>query len=213
MNVQIDVREVLPVIRVPTLVVHRTGDRLIPVEQARYIAARIPGARLLELPGDDHIVQVGDVDSVVDEIEEFLTGARPAPEPERALATILFADIPGSTQTAVQLGDRRWRAILDAHDAAVRASLARWRGRLVNTMGEGSLAVFDGPARGIRCALDIAASVAPLDLEGTLRPAHRGGGAARPRRTLARLRRRDLTVLSCCPTPDTQLSCARWWTG
>jgi len=165
MNGQIDVRPVLGAIGVPTLVVHRTGDRSLPVEGARFLAERIRGARLVELPGEDHLPFVGDPDEILDEIEEFLTGIRPLREPDRVLATVLFTDIVGSTTRAAELGDRRWRDLLEAHHSLVRRQLERWRGREVDTAGDGFLATFDGPARAIRCACAIRDTVAGLDLE------------------------------------------------
>ena len=162
---EIDTRGVLPAIDVPTLIVQRRGDRISPVEQGRYLAEAIPGARYVELDGEDHIPIVGDQDSVLDEIEEFLVGSRGGAESERALATILFTDIVGSTERAAELGDRRWRELLERHDAAVRRQLVRHRGREVKTMGDGFLATFDGPARAIRCAAGVREGVAGLGLD------------------------------------------------
>lgn len=153
---EIDVGEALPTLRVPTVVLHRAGDTAIPVEVARELAERIPGARYVELEGDDHIPWFGDADALIDEIEEFLTGSRHAPEPDRALATVLFTDIAGSTERAAELGDRRWREVLEHHHALVRDQLSAFGGREVKTMGDGFLATFDGPARAIRCACTIA---------------------------------------------------------
>jgi pimeloyl-ACP methyl ester carboxylesterase len=152
MNSQIDVREVLPTIRVPTLVLQRVDDRDVSVEEGRWIARQIPGAKYVELPGDEHLIWAGDVDAVVDEVEEFLTGRRPVYEPDRVLATVLFTDIVGSTERATELGDRRWRELLDQHHSLVRRQLERFDGREVDTAGDGFLATFDGPARAIRCA-------------------------------------------------------------
>ena len=165
MNGQIDVRHVLPVIRVPTLIVHRAGDRAFSAEGARYMAERIPGARYVEVPGDDHLMFVGDQDSILDEVEEFLTGVRRGPEPDRVLATVLFTDLVGSTERAVELGDRRWRDVLTNHHAVVRRELQRFRGHEVDTAGDGFLATFDGPARAIRCATATRDAVASLGLE------------------------------------------------
>jgi pimeloyl-ACP methyl ester carboxylesterase len=165
MNAEIDVRDVLSVIQAPTLIVHRTGDRSLPVEGARYMAERIPGARFLELPGDDHLPFVGDQDEILDEVEEFLTGARPEPEPSRVLATILFTDVVGSTERAAELGDDRWRNLLAEHNRLVRRELERHRGREVATAGDGFLATFDGPVRAIRCALAVREAVRRLGLE------------------------------------------------
>jgi pimeloyl-ACP methyl ester carboxylesterase len=165
MNVAVDIRDVLPVIAVPTLVLHRVGDRLLPVEGARYVAERIPGARLVELPGEDHLPFAGDQDAMLDEIEEFLTGSRSAHEPERALATLLFTDVVGSTERVAELGDRRWRELLEAHNAAVRRELDHHRGRELSTAGDGFLAMFDGPIRAMRAALAIVEAVRELGLE------------------------------------------------
>ena len=152
MNGEIDVRHVLPIIRVPTLVVHRTGDRLTSIEQARYLANNIAGARLVELPGDDHSLWVGYADAIVDEIEEFLTGVRGGADTDRVLATVLFTDIVGATERVAQLGDSGWRQLLGQHHALVRRELAKFRGREIDTAGDGFLAAFDGPARAVRCA-------------------------------------------------------------
>jgi class 3 adenylate cyclase len=153
MNFQIDIRSVLPSIRIPTLILHPTGDRSLAVDNARYMAQYIPGAKFVELPGIDHLPWVGEsVDAALEEIEEFLTGVRHPSEPDRVLATVLFTDIVGSTERAAELGDRRWRDLLHDHHRAVRRELARFRGREVHTAGDGFLAIFDGPARAIRCA-------------------------------------------------------------
>src|SRR4051812_29831738 len=164
MNGPIDVRHVLPAVRVPTLVLHRTGDRAMPVEGARYLAERVAGAKYVELPGVDHLPWVGDQDAILDEIEEFVTGVRHGPEPDRVLATVLFTDLVGSTELAANLGDRRWRELLDAHRAVVRRELERFRGHEVDTTGDGFLATFDGPARAIRCAAAIRDGMVPLGL-------------------------------------------------
>ncbi len=165
MNVEIDIRHVLPAIRVPTLVLHRAGDRAVSVEQGRYMAEHISGAKYVELPGDDHAPWIGDQDAILDEIEEFLTGVRPAPEPDRVLATVLFTDIVGSTKRAAELGDRRWRDLLDGYYAVAHKELGRFRGREVKTMGDGFLATFDGPARGIRCACAVSDAALALGIE------------------------------------------------
>jgi len=165
MNTQIDIRGVLPTITVPTLVLHRTGDSDASVEEGRWIADQIPGARFLELPGDDHLPWVGDQDGVLDAIEEFLTGSVPAMTIDRVLATVLFVDIVGSTQRAAELGDARWAELLEAFYVVVRRELARHRGHEVDTAGDGLLATFDGPARAVRCAFAIQAGVRPLGLE------------------------------------------------
>jgi class 3 adenylate cyclase len=165
MNTDIDVRAVLPTIRVPTLVLHRTGDRDVHVEEGRWIAGQIPGARFVELPGDDHIPWVGRVEELLDEIQEFLTGVRSLPDPDRVLATLLFTDIVDSTRRATELGDRRWRELLDEHHSAVRGVLERFRGREVDTAGDGFFATFDGPGRAIRAACAIRDALRPLGLE------------------------------------------------
>ena len=162
---QLDVRQVLAQIQAPTLVLHRTGDRIVDVGQGRAIAERIPQARFVELAGDNHIPFLGDPDAIVDEIEEFLTGIRPAPTRERILATVLFTDIVGSTGRAVEMGDRHWHDLLDEHHRLVRTQLDRFRGKEIKTVGDGFLATFDGPARAIRCALEICAQVHELGLE------------------------------------------------
>ncbi len=162
---EMDVRSVLPAIDVPTLVLHRGGDRMVSAAQGRYLAESIPGARYVELPGDDHLPFASDLDEVLEEVEEFLVGSRGAAESERALATILFTDIVGSTEKAAQLGDRGWRQLLERHDATVRRQLALHRGREVKTMGDGFLATFDGPARAIRCAAALREEVAGLGIE------------------------------------------------
>jgi len=164
MNSRIDVRQVLPTIRVPTLVLHRSGDRDSRPEEGRYVADRIPGARFVELAGEDHIPWI-DADQIVDEVEEFLTGVRRGPEPDRVLATVLLTDIVGSSERAAELGDRRWRELLETHHALVRGELARWRGREVDTAGDGFLATFDGPARAIRCACAIRDGLHALGVE------------------------------------------------
>ena len=165
MTLQIDVRELLPAIRVPTLVLHRTGDRRIEVGGSRYLAGRIPGAKLVELPGSDHLIWAGDSDAVVDEIEEFLTGSRHLAEPTRVLATVLFTDVVDSTRRAARIGDTRWRALVDDHDRLVRAEIARFRGERVERRGDGFLATFDGPARAIRCASAIVERVHELGIQ------------------------------------------------
>jgi pimeloyl-ACP methyl ester carboxylesterase len=157
---EIDVRAVLPTISVPTLVLHRASERAVPVSAARYIAEHVPGARLVEQPGDDHMPWLGDADGLLDEVEEFLTGAREHRESDRVLATVLFTDIAGSTERAAELGDRRWRDILSSHHALVRRELGRVGGREVDTAGDGFFATFDGPARAIRCACAIQDAVA-----------------------------------------------------
>lgn len=156
MAAETDVSGILPTIRVPTLVLHRAGDLVADVEGGRQLAAAIPGARYVELPGEDHAVFVGNQDLILDEIQEFTTGVRKSPEFDRVLATVLFADIVASTERAAELGDRRWGDLLEGHRALVRRELDRWRGREIQWMGDGFLAAFDGPARAVRCASAIA---------------------------------------------------------
>ena len=162
---EIDVRPVLPTIRIPSLVLHCTGDRVVNVENGRYLARHIPNAKYVELPGADHFPYLGDADAILAEIEEFLTGVRPLPESDRVLATVLFTDIVTSTERSAQVGDRRWKDLLDQHDTLIRPELERHRGRLVKNTGDGILATFDGPARAIRCAQAIATSVKSLGIE------------------------------------------------
>ena len=162
MAAETDVGDIVSSIRVPTLVIHCKDDTLIPIECGRFIARNIPAAQLIELPGQDHLFfiheQIGDC------IEEFLTGSVSVAESERVLATVLFTDIVGSTARAEQMGDRRWRDLLDAHHASVRRELARYRGTEVKSLGDGFLATFDGPARAVRCACAIAEAVRPLEI-------------------------------------------------
>ena len=158
-----DVRHVLPAIRVPTLVMHRAEEEL--ADASRYVGEHIPGASVVELPGADHMPWLGDQDAVLDEIEEFLTGVRPHPAFDRVLATVLFTDIVGSTERAAQLGDRRWKELLDRHHEVIRNELGRFRGRELSTAGDGFLATFDGPARAIACAASIRDQVRLLGLE------------------------------------------------
>ena len=162
---EFDVREVLPSIRVPTLVMHRRDDSFIKVEHSRYIAERIPGARYVELEGPDNMFAVGDSEAILGELEEFLTGTRHEREPDRMLATVMFTDIVDSTQRAADMGDRHWRDLLERHDELFRRSLERHRGREIKRTGDGFLATFDGPARAIRCAASITEAVEELGLE------------------------------------------------
>ena len=164
-TMEIDIRDVLPAIRVPTLVIHRTGDRVVPIGAGRYLAEHIPDATLLELPGDDHYPFSGDYEPALEELEEFLTGSRRGREPDRVLATMLFTDIVGSTERAVELGDRRWKDLLADHHRVVRTALRQHRGNEVRLTGDGFLATFDGPARAIRCAEAIRDGVRTLGLE------------------------------------------------
>jgi class 3 adenylate cyclase len=161
----VDIRRLLGSIRVPTLLLHRSGDQFVDVRTSRYMAERIPGARLVELPGDEHLPFFGDQDAVVALTQEFLTGTLPVADPDRVLATVLFTDIVDSTRLATELGDQRWHRTLDQHNAVVRKHLARFRGREVKTTGDGFLATFDGPARAIRAAHAIRAELRELGLE------------------------------------------------
>jgi class 3 adenylate cyclase len=162
---EIDTRAILPAIRVPTLILHRTEDRMVPVEHARYLSRHIAGARYVEVPGADHFFFTGDADAYLDQIEEFLTGERHAGASDRVLATVLFADIAGSTERATQLGDSRWHELLDSFYSIARRQLERFRGREIDTAGDGFFAAFDGPARAIRCAAAIGSGVRLLGLE------------------------------------------------
>jgi pimeloyl-ACP methyl ester carboxylesterase len=165
MNTEIDIRAILPTIRVPTLVIHRTGDRDANVEEGRWLAAKIAGARFTELSGEDHFPWVGDQDTILDEIQEFLTGVRPTPEPDRELSTLLFTDIASSTELVTRLGDQAWQELLERHYAMVREELSRFRGHEVDTAGDGFFATFDGPARAVRCALSVVGDAKQLGIK------------------------------------------------
>jgi class 3 adenylate cyclase len=160
-----DLRHLLPTIQAPTLVLCRSEDQVAGPDHARYLAAHIARAKLVELPGEDNLMYVGDSDAVVDEVEEFLTGDRHASVSDRVLATVLFTDIVGSTERAAELGDRRWRDLLDSHDRTVRRQLERFRGREVKTAGDEFLVTFDGPGRAIQCACAIRDAVRALGME------------------------------------------------
>jgi class 3 adenylate cyclase/pimeloyl-ACP methyl ester carboxylesterase len=162
---QVDVRSVLPSIQAPTLILHRVENRHYRVPMGRYLAEHIPGAKYVEFPGADWYPPFVNAQPVLDEIEEFLTGARPVPAQDRILATVLFTDIVGSTDLAARLGDQRWLDLRAAHDGLVRTHLDRYRGKEVATTGDGFLATFDGPARAVRCASEIASSVRSLGIE------------------------------------------------
>lgn len=166
MKAEIDARHILPAIHIPTLIVHRVGDGAVPVEAGRYLASNIPSTKYVELPGSNHVpVYERDIaDRIVGEVEEFLTGARSEVDVDRVLATVMFTDIVDSTKRASELGDRRWRALLDRHEDAVRQQLLRFRGQEVKNLGDGFMATFDGPARAVRCAAAIAESVRPLGI-------------------------------------------------
>jgi class 3 adenylate cyclase len=169
-NADMDIRPVLPAVSSPTLVLHRAGDVMVSVEQGRYAARHIPGARLVEVPGIDHYVAAGDTTAVLDEIERFVRGDEGAPsaaaaDVDRILATVVFTDIVGSTDTATRLGDSRWRTVLDEHDQLVRHEVEQHRGRVIKTTGDGALATFDGPARAVRSAQAIAIGARRLGIE------------------------------------------------
>jgi class 3 adenylate cyclase len=165
MNTEIDIRQVLPTVRVPTLILHRTGDLDIDVGGSRWMARTVPGARYVELSGHDHLPWVGDSDAIVDEVQEFLTGVRGDADVDRVLATVMITDIVGSTEHASRLGDRSWRDLLNGYDRLVVNHLERFRGRYVNTTGDGTLATFDGPARAIECARAISHAVESIGIE------------------------------------------------
>jgi class 3 adenylate cyclase len=150
-----DTNDILPVIKVPTLVLCRSGDIATPIEFSRYMAGKIPGAKMVELEGEDHFPWTGDVEALLTEVEEFVTGTRHSVDPDRVLATVLFTDIVDSTRHAVEMGDRKWRDLLERHNGLVRRELTRFRGREINNAGDGFLATFDGPARAVRCACAI----------------------------------------------------------
>jgi class 3 adenylate cyclase len=160
-----DVRHVLPAIRVPTLIIHRSDSRFAPRDGGRYLAGKIPGARYVEVPGIDTYMWAGEIEPILGEVEEFITGTRRPPETDRVLATVLFTDIVGSTERAAKLGDAAWRQVLEQHDELVRGELRRFRGREIDTAGDGFLATFDGPARAIRCAEAVLEGARGLGLE------------------------------------------------
>ena len=165
MNGQIDTRPILPSIQAPALVMNRTGDPCANVEAARDMASRIPGAKFKEYPGNSHSMMLDDMETVLSDIQEFITGERPIDSSDRILATVLFLDIASSTERAAELGDTPWRNLLNSYYAIVRKELARFRGKETNTTGDGFLATFDGPARAVRCALAIALAVRQLGIE------------------------------------------------
>ncbi len=166
LNTQIDVRPILSSVRVPTLVLHRRTDLQVPVELGRKLAAAIPGARFIEYPDGDHAFWAGDTEAMLGDIEEFITGHRDsaAGSLERVLATVLFTDIVDSTRRAAELGDQKWRVLLDAHDKLARQTVERHRGILVKSTGDGVLATFDGPGRAVRCALAFGAAAGQMDM-------------------------------------------------
>ena len=160
-----DVRHVLQAVRVPALVISRGEGARIGPQHGRYIAERVPGARYVEVPGSENVLWAGDTAALIGEIQEFLTGVRRAPQPDRVLSTVLFTDIVDSTRHAAELGDRRWREVLASHDAIVRSALTTFRGHEIKTTGDGFLATFDGPARGVRCAEAIREGMQRLGIE------------------------------------------------
>ena len=164
-SVGADIRPLLPSVRVPALILHRSGDRMVDIEASRYMADRIPGAVFKEIPGADNMPFFGEQDALVDELEEFLTGTRSSAEPDRVLATVLITDIVGSTDRATELGDRRWREVIDTHDEIARRQIRTARGRLIKSTGDGILATFDGPARAIACAKALHDELAGIGLE------------------------------------------------
>ena len=161
----VDVRDVLPAIHVPTVVIHRKDDAIVLERQARYVADQIQGATYVQFPGDDHLPFIGDADAIVDEVERFVTGRRPIWETDKVLATILFTDIVDSTKRQAEVGDRGWKELLERHHAIVRDLLKLYRGEEQDTAGDGFYVRFDGPARAIRCAQDIVETVRPLGIE------------------------------------------------
>ena len=175
-------RDILSTIRVPTLVMHRREDHFLNVEHSRYIAEQIPGAKYVELEGNENLLSSGDSESVIGEMEEFLTGTRHQREPDRVLATVMFTDIVGSTQRAAEMGDGAWRGVLERHDQLVRQEIERHRGRAVKSTGDGVLATFDGPARAIRAANSIDQARRAARHPDPRRPAHRGVRGDRRRR-------------------------------
>jgi class 3 adenylate cyclase/pimeloyl-ACP methyl ester carboxylesterase len=164
MAFEIDVRDVVPAVTAPTLIVHRVGDKICSVENARWLSRNIEGSRYVELPGENHIPFI-DGDDILDEIQEFLTGVREPVAPDRMLATVLFTDVVGSTDRARELGDRRWRDLLERHNEVIRRDLERFRGVEIDTAGDGFFATFDGPARAIRCARSIVENVRGIGLD------------------------------------------------
>ena len=164
MNSGIDIRHVLPTIRVPTLVLHRSGDTFVDVAGGRYLGTHIAGARYVELEGNDHLPWIGDADAILDRIEEFLTGSIAVVERDRVLATVMFVDMVDSTRTAATLGDKAWREVLDRYHRAIAHEISRSRGRIIKSTGDGVMATFDGPARAIRCGLALHEAIASLGL-------------------------------------------------
>ena len=166
LNASIDVRPILPAVRVPTLVLHRRTDTLIPVEAGRSLAAQIPGAKYIEYPEGDHVLAHGDVETLLGDVEEFITGQREnsSTDTERVLATVLFTDIIDSTRSAADMGDKKWRQLLDSHDQLATTVVDKHRGTLIKSTGDGILATFDGPGRAVRCALAFEAASRQIGL-------------------------------------------------
>jgi class 3 adenylate cyclase len=162
---QMDVRPVLETIRVPTLILHRAENKYVRVGNGRYLAKHIDGAKFIELPGGDHFFHAGNIDAFLDPIQEFLTGTKEIPDEDRVLATVMFTDIVGATEHVERAGDRAWRDLLEKHHSLVRKELTRFRGREIDTAGDGFFATFDGPARGVRCALAVRDAVKTLGIE------------------------------------------------
>lgn len=165
MNSHIDIRNILSTVRVPTLILHRSGDKEVNIEEGYYIRDRIPGAKFIELDGEDHFPIVGDFDSILNEVEEFITGVRPTKEPDRVLATVVFTDIVGSTDLIEEMGDRKWKNLLEDHRLLIRERLREYRGNEIETIGDGFLATFDGPARAIKCSSAIIESMKEIGIE------------------------------------------------
>ncbi len=165
MGIELDVRHVLASIAVPTLVIHRSGDRFVNVAHGRYLAEHIPSATMFEVDGDDHLLTVGDIDPILDRIDEFITGERVVPMSSRILTTVLFTDIVGSTELAAEIGDQRWKQLLDEHDRVATRQLDRFGGRLVKSTGDGMMATFDGPGRAVLCAGAIRDAVKVLGID------------------------------------------------
>jgi class 3 adenylate cyclase len=165
MNMAIDIRDILPSVQISTLVLHRSGDLAIGIGQGRFLAERIPNAKFKSLPGDDHLWWVGDTESILSEIQEFLTGEQPSLEINRVLSTVLFIDIVESTKRAVELGDSRWKDVLANHNALVQKEVSRFRGRVIKNTGDGYLAIFDGPGRAIRCGQAVSSESIQLGIE------------------------------------------------
>lgn len=164
-NAELDVRDILPAVHVPTLVLHRSGDRWQPVEEGRFLAEHIQDAKYVELPGEDHVIWAGDPVRLTDEIQEFLTGVRPPARTDRVLMTVLFTDIVGSTAMASKLGDGRWNALVATHNEQSREEIIRHQGNLIKTTGDGVLAAFAGPTQAICCARELHARLKQVDLE------------------------------------------------